>query len=305
MTTIRFLRSLTPSTFFLGVGAMTGVACAESTVAVPLALPSMTIDLDAPRVALEEQLCRNDADFDCGVLADLDASDGEQGFPFTLPELLPLQLRTAPGTIVDVPKWFADVQMSADEALDEVLEEEGIDVDVDAATKWMPSQIVPLSIDPSAFARLSPSQLEGLTIQQAHVDVANNDLSVDLPKVDIYLGRGFTTLDDGTLVPTDRDAAVHIAQSAAHAAGEDGVAEIEFASGAVAAMITALQGGDAWLELVATDDVVTLLPGDVKNTLRRPGGQADLAVQLRLGIPVAVADLMALASTGTEGLDAL
>jgi len=41
----------------------------------------------------------------------------------------------------------------------------------------------------------------------------------------------------------------------------------------------------------------------VKDTLRRPGGTASLAVQIRLGVPVSLAELLAASSAGTEDLE--
>ncbi len=287
------------SKLLLGAGIAVSAGCIEGTVGLSLNLPTMSVDVDSARVALEEKVCQDQTAFNCGVLADLDAVDGEQQLPFSLPESMPTTLRLSQTTVVDVPTWFADIQRR-----DGAIVNRGIDAFDEAAT-WIPSQLIPLDLDADAFGQLTPTQLDKLTIQRAQLEIGDNDLTIDLPAIDVYLGTGLVTLEDGQRVPADRGAALHIAQSAPHPAGIDGDADIEFASGAVTALINAMQSEDPWIELVAVNDVVTLLPGSIANTLRRPGGNAQLGVQLRVGIPVSISDVMTLSSTATEPLDDL
>ena len=310
--------SFQPSILLLSVTVMT-VGCIDGTIPLPLTLPAMQVDLDAPRLALEARVCRNEAAFDCSVLADLDATDGARERPFSLPELMPTKLRTSPSTIIDIPTWFADVQQRANDGTLDALIEAEVDGDVvdegtigdvvDAVVvdgaPWLPRQLLPLEIDAGALERLTPQQIAALTIQRAEVVVNDNSLSVDLPVIEIWVGNGLVDAADGTIVPADRSRARHIASSAAVAANNDGVATIEFAAGAVAALIEALGADEPWIELVAADDALSLLAGDRADTLRRPGGAATLTVDLQLGIPVSVGTLMELGSTGTEGLDNL
>lgn len=311
----RSFSSSSPSIFLLAATAMT-VGCADGVVPVSLPFPSFALDLDAPRVALEEALCDNEADFNCSVLADLDATDGERSRPFSLPETFPTMLRLGSNRTVDVPAWFATAQQqlaAAGDADTVVIDGEEVAVDdiediedaVDAANTWVPRQFVPLALDPEAMAMVSPEQLAGLTIRRAAVVVDNSSLSVSLPRIDVYLGTGIVTNEDGTQQPRDRGNGRLIAASAAHPADVDGRANVEFAAGAIDALVDALASEEAWIELVPAEDSVVLEPGAVADTLRRPGGNADLTFDLQLGIPVSVAGALAMGNTGTEGLNDL
>lgn len=266
------------------VGAVTTgtIGCADATIPVSLDLPAFTLDLDAQRTALEQRVCANVGDIDCGILTDLDATDGKVASPPTLPELLPMMLETSPSKFVNVPEWFTTVQERASAEVEAALEDE----------PWLPPTVLPITFDASALDALSDEQLSGLEIQQARIVLEDNTLSVNVPAIDVTIGNGLTQAEDGTFSASDPTSALRAAQCAGKAAGVDGEADVAFAQGAVVGLVDVLRGEQPWVEFKPNEEVVTLLPGDVAETLRRPGGAVQLKLELRIGVPVSLGTLV-------------
>jgi hypothetical protein len=283
MHATRITRSLhTLSLMMVGAVTTSTIGCADATIPVSLDLPGFTLDLDAQRTALEQIVCANVGDIDCGILTDLDATDGKVASPPTLPELLPVMLETSPSKFVNVPEWFASVQERATAEVEAALDDE----------LWMRPTLLPITFDASALDALSDDQLGGLEIQQARIVFESNSLSVNVPAIDVTIGNGLTTAEDGTVSASDRASALLAAQCAGKAAGVDGEADVSFAQGAVVGLADVLRGEQPWVEFKPSEDVVGLLPGDVAATLRRPGGAVQLKLELRIGVPVSVGTLV-------------
>jgi hypothetical protein len=276
----RSLRSF--SLVVVGTVTASTIGCADATIPVALDLPSFTLDLDAQRTALEQQVCASVGNVDCGILTNLDGTDGAFATPPTLPELLPVMLETSPNKFVNVPEWFSTVQARANADVAEALDE----------ASWMRATVVPITFDAAALEMLSDDQLAGLEIQQARIVLEHNSLSVNLPPIDVTIGNGLTKAADGTDSPTDRSESLREAQCAGKPAGTDGSADVAFAQGAVVGLVDVLRGEQPWVEFKPSEEVVALLPGDTAKTLRRPGGIVDLKLELQLGVPVSVGTLV-------------
>lgn len=276
-------RSLhTFSMMMVGAVAAGTIGCADATVPVSLDLPAFTLDLDSQRSALEQQVCANVGNVDCGILTNLDATDGKLASPPTLPELLPVVIETSPNKFVNVPEWFEGVQVRAISEVEEAL----------AGTSWMPPTLVPITFDASAFDALSDDQLAGLEIQQARIVLESNSLTVNLPALDVSIGNGLTTAEDGTVSVSDPSSVLRAAQAEGKEAGTDGAAEVAFAAGAVRGLFDVLRGEQPWVEFKPSEEIVALLPGAEAETLRRPGGSVQLKLELRIGVPVSVGTLV-------------
>jgi hypothetical protein len=276
----RSLRSF--SLLAVGAVAASSIGCADATIPVSLDLPSFTLDLDAQRAALEQQVCSSVGNVDCGILTNLDGTDGAFATPPALPEVLPVMLETSPNKFVNVPEWFSTVQARANADVGDALEE----------ANWMKATVVPITFDAAALEMLSDDQLAGLEIQQARIVLEHNSLSVNLPSIDVSIGNGLTTADDGTVSATDRESSIRAAQCAGKPAGINGSADVAFAQGAVIGLVDVLRGEQPWVEFKPSEEVVALLPGDAAKTLRRPGGGVDLKLELQLGVPVSVGTLV-------------
>ncbi len=246
-------------------------------VPAQLLLPAATLDLDGARTALEARLCADAASDDCIVLDALDRSDGAPSTPIALPVTFPQHLDViglAGGDVtVDVQRWI------------------GRAARLERSAPLVPSRLIRLD-DPEGGGALAgldgleDDTIDGIGIDAAHIVLSHNSLTFDLPQFDLYVGNGVVVGDDGSVAAADPDQALHVATSEACLGGVEGAAPLFLVDGAVVALREALRGVEPWIELRSAGELPALRAGAGAATLVRPGGLADVAVDLQLLVPV-------------------
>lgn len=230
-------------------------------VPVALSIPATPLDLDAARTAFESHLCADAGSDACAVLDSLDRADGTAETPTALPPTFPPNIDVAVlSKNVDVQRWFGDQQENPE---------------VTAALSL--SRIVPLQLPDSVDATM----ISDLKVDAAVVRLESNTLTIDLPRFELYAGNGYDTDENGVVVGAhDEGSGEFIAVTDSADGGP-----IFFADGGVAALRDALVGDEPWIELRARDPL-SLRPQD--EALLRPGGSANVSLDLRIQVPVAL-----------------
>lgn len=230
-------------------------------IPVNLGVAAAPIDLDAARVAFESRVCANADSADCAVLDSLDRVDGARETPAALPALFPEHINVdSLQSNVDVQRWFGEQQLP-----------------VEAEADLGINRLVPMTLPNS----VNDEMITDLQVETAAVHITGNTLSVDLPRFDVYVGNGYGQDDDGNVIgSTDDDGGEFVAVT-----DRDDGGPLYFREGGVAAVREALLGDEPWVEL-RPQSVFALRKAE--EALLRPGGRADVSVDIRLVVPVAV-----------------
>lgn len=128
-----------------------------------------------------------------------------------------------------------------------------------ATDELSPARRIPLELPP----QIDADALAELDVDAAAVVFSGSTLTIDVPDFDVYVGNGDG--DDGAFIGVD----------------EGGV--VSFADGGVAALRGVLALADGWLELRPQTPATLRPQGD---GFVRPGGRADVVVDLTVRFPV-------------------
>jgi len=232
-------------------------------IPVTLGVAAAPIDLDAARVAFESRVCANADSTDCSVLDTLDRVDGSVETPAALPPLFPGHVNVSVDGLpsnVDVQRWFGQQQLP-------------VEAEADLGINRLVPMTLPNSVD--------DEMITDLQVETASVSITGNTLSIDLPRFDVYVGNGYRRDDDGNVIgSTDDDGGEFVAVTDLDDGGP-----LYFREGGVAAVRDALLGDEPWVEL-RPQSVFELRKAE--EALLRPGGRAEVSVDIRLVVPVAV-----------------
>lgn len=239
---------------FLSIFAPLSGCQVDVMVPAVLSVAAAPMDLDVGIDALEAAVCSELASADCGVLKALDRFDGVAATPSALPQLMPrtIDVEALPES-VDVQNWFGDQQPQG--------------------SKLLPAPLVQLVVPEG----LGAEDIVDIEIDAASVTLRRSTLTVDVPRFDLYVGNGVTTDEDGVTSGIADGEFVAVTDSA------DG-GPVYFAEGGVAALLAALGGEEPWAQL-RPQSVVSLRVAD-SALLHRPGGHADVSLDLQLRVPV-------------------